>query len=449
MPLAEGVSARISMKAYTTGDIQPNTLDDPATAPGATGAQTLRRVSSTLSLMKNTYQSAEIRTDRQIVDFRHGTKRAEGNIAGEISLGTYMDLFEAVHRDTRTSVPAVDQTVLTSLTADGTAGTLVFTGGDPVAAGLRVGQLIRLTGTTANDNKNFTIIGFGGTTNRTVTVDPKPTTHASVSTFSVASPGYSTSVPSTGFVKRKFGFEVYHDDLDIARLYQECRIGSYRLALPATGMGTCEFTVLGRSQFDPVSGPYFTSPNPETGTAVLAAVNGSLFFGTEKIGVATSADLTMNLTPTPAEVIGQNFSAEIFLGRANLTGTVTAFLDSQDLINDFVNETELAMLFTLNATSDPASPAMTIYLPRLKFGTAGVNLTGEGGQSVSLSVQALKYVGSAPGVPQTTVVIHDTEATTGGGLLGADAERSDAGRGAELEHGAPTPRARGVRGNAD
>jgi hypothetical protein len=93
-----------------------------------------------------------------------------------------------------------------------------------------------------------------------------------------------------------------------------------------------------------------------------------------------------------------------------MTGTVTAFLDSQDLINDFINETELSMLFTLNATSAPDSPAMSIYLPRLKFGTAAVNLTGEGGQSVSLNVQALKYVGNAPGVPHTTVVIHDTEA---------------------------------------
>lgn len=410
MPLAEGVSARIAYKAYTTGDILPNALDDPLTAPGPTGGQSLRRVSSTLSLMKNTYQSAEIRTDRQIVDFRHGTKRAEGNIAGELSLGTYMDLFQAVHRDTAVVTPTIDQTVLISVAADAPTSTLTFGGGDPVVAGLKVGQLIRLTGTTANDGQNFSIIAFSGASNRTVLVDPKPVTMVADTTFTVLTPGKMTSVPSTNFVKRKFGFEVFHDDLNIARLYQECRIGSYRLALPATGMGTCEFTVLGRSQYDPPSGPYFTAPAGETGTAVLAAVNGSLYFGSQKIGVATAADLTMNLTPTPAEVIGQNFSAEIFLGRANLTGTVTAFLDSQVLIDDFINETEVSMLFTLNASSAPNSPAMTIYLPRLKFGTAAVNLTGEGGQSVSLSVQALKYVGGAVGVPHTTVLIHDTEA---------------------------------------
>jgi hypothetical protein len=422
MPLAEGVSARISVKPYATGDITPNALDDPATAPGSADAQILRRVSSTLSLAKNTYQSAEIRNDRQIVDFRHGTMRAEGNIAGELSLGTYFDLFEAAHRDTRTVTTPVDQTTLTSIVASVSASTLTFAGGDPVAAGLRAGMMVRLSATgTANDNHNFTIIGFSGTNNRVLTVDPKPVADiaAPVTTFTLTAPGASTIVPSTNFVKRKFGFEIFHEDLNVARLYQECRIGSYRMALPATGMGTTEFTVMGRSQFNPVSGPYFVDPLPETGTAVLAAVNGSLFFGTEKIGVATSADITMNLTPTPAEVIGQNYSAEIFLGRANVTGTITAFLDSQTLIDDFINETEVSFLLTMNAGSAPDSPAMTVFMPRLKFGTAAVNLTGEGGQSVSLSFQALKYVGGAPGVPSTTVMIHDTEAAAAPGLLAA------------------------------
>jgi hypothetical protein len=60
----------------------------------------LRRVSSTLNLVKDTYQSAEVRTDRQIVDFRHGVKRVTGMISGEWSPGTYWDFMEAVCRGT-------------------------------------------------------------------------------------------------------------------------------------------------------------------------------------------------------------------------------------------------------------------------------------------------------------------------------------------------------------
>lgn len=66
MSLGEGVSCRVSYKAYSTGVIQSNSQPVSATDPAATGGQILRRTSSTLSLTKDTYQSAEVRSDRQI-----------------------------------------------------------------------------------------------------------------------------------------------------------------------------------------------------------------------------------------------------------------------------------------------------------------------------------------------------------------------------------------------
>ena len=70
---AEGVSARVSYKAYSHwrhADQQPAAS---ATDPGPTGAQVLRRVSSSLKLAKDTYAATEIRSDRQTVDFRQVT----------------------------------------------------------------------------------------------------------------------------------------------------------------------------------------------------------------------------------------------------------------------------------------------------------------------------------------------------------------------------------------
>ena len=79
MPLAEGVQGVIYYKAYASGAIVSNVED---LAPGTSGAQTLRRVSSTLNLKKNTYTSAEIRPDRQIFDFRHGARHVDGDRYG-------------------------------------------------------------------------------------------------------------------------------------------------------------------------------------------------------------------------------------------------------------------------------------------------------------------------------------------------------------------------------
>jgi hypothetical protein len=64
-----------------TANTQPVSTVDPAVG----SAQIVRRVSSTLKLAKDTYQSNEIRSDRQIYDFRHGVKRVTGGIWASIA----------------------------------------------------------------------------------------------------------------------------------------------------------------------------------------------------------------------------------------------------------------------------------------------------------------------------------------------------------------------------
>ncbi len=84
MSLAEGVSARITAKFYASGVMASNALADIATAPGASGGQVIRRVASTLKLAKDSYQSGEVRNDRQIADFRHGTRRVTGKVLTDV-----------------------------------------------------------------------------------------------------------------------------------------------------------------------------------------------------------------------------------------------------------------------------------------------------------------------------------------------------------------------------
>jgi Phage tail tube protein len=408
MSLAEGVSGVISYKAYASGAMTSNIQDQ---APGATGAKTLRRVSSTLNLAKNTYSSNEIRADRQIYDFRHGTRHVQGDIAGELSPATYFDFFEAVHRDTRQAGISATATDFTSVTANAAESSFTFGAGDPVAKGLMIGDPIRFTvGLTGpNANKNFIITGFSGTNNETVLVSPAPADEAAVTTFTVVRPGLSTIVPATGHVSRKFGIEIYHQDIGASRLFTECRLSKYQLQLPATGLGTATFSAMGRDMTTSAA-PYFTSPTPPTGTGIIAAVNGQLMAGGAQIGVVTGLNLTLDLSPSAAEVVGQNFPAEIFLGRANLTGQLTAYFEDTTLINDYVNESEIEMLFRLDTDSTPNTPTIVGYLPRLKLGSADLALQGEGGQVLTMNFQALKYEGSTPGKVNSTIRICDTEA---------------------------------------
>lgn len=416
MSLAEGVSARIAAKFYTDAAITPGVEPAAGTDPGASGAQILRRVASTLSLSKDTYQSAEIRSDRQIADFRHGVRRVQGNISGELSPLTYEAFFEAACRGTWSAAAvAADETDFTSCAADNATSKFTFAGGNPVTEGFRVGQVIRFTGLSeaANNSKNFVILAFGGTNNRELTVYPAPTTHTADTEFDVTTVGRQLIVPSSGHVSRKVAVEIWNEDVDVARLFTECRVGSFNVQLPASGMSTVEFGMMGRNMaiYEDSAAPFFTSPTAATTTGLLAAVNGLLRIGGDTVAVVTAANIQMDLSPSGDPVVGSNLLPEIFLGRANVTGQMTAFFENPDLINDFINETEIEFLAYLTASNDAAAQAMTFYLPRIKLGGADLQTTGESGQAITLPFQALKAESGAAGVEQTTIQIFDTTLT--------------------------------------
>lgn len=63
--------------------------------PATPAFKAFRHNSTSLNLGKNTFQSQELRADRQIADFRHGTRTSSGSVVGELSYGTYDDLLEA------------------------------------------------------------------------------------------------------------------------------------------------------------------------------------------------------------------------------------------------------------------------------------------------------------------------------------------------------------------
>ena len=85
MATASGIFKQVKYKAEVTY----------GTIPAAAASQALRRVTSSLDMTKDTYQSNEIRPDFQMADFRHGTRKVGGSINGELSAKTYADFMAA------------------------------------------------------------------------------------------------------------------------------------------------------------------------------------------------------------------------------------------------------------------------------------------------------------------------------------------------------------------
>lgn len=65
------------------------------TTPGTPAMKNFRNTGASLNMTKESFQSQEIRADRMIADFRHGTKSIAGGIPFEFSYGAFDDWLES------------------------------------------------------------------------------------------------------------------------------------------------------------------------------------------------------------------------------------------------------------------------------------------------------------------------------------------------------------------
>lgn len=409
MALEENVATRLTYKAHTATTMTPNTELVPGTDPGASGGQELRRVASTLALVKDTFQSQEIRTDRQVSDYRHGVRRVQGEISGELPLAIYFPFYEAAFRATKAATFSKTNTDFTSITADNATSKLTVAASTWAAQNFRVGDVVRSADLTNNSNINFLIYSLSGVD---AFVTPAPTTQAADSAFTISRIGTKITIPTSSHVKRLFAFEHFYQTSDIAQLFTECRIIGCSWQLPATGMATTRISVLGRGQTITSGGsaPFFTAPTAAGTDGIVAGVNGKVVFGGAVVGIITGGEITLAMAAEAPAVVGQAFVPEVFLGRSVVTGQITLLFDSSTFLDGFNNETEFELLFYLVTTTAANSPFMTLYLPRVKLGGDNMPLQGEAGLVQTVPFQALLKP-TATGYDNTTIALIDSNAT--------------------------------------
>lgn len=374
-------------------------------APGATGAQLLRRVTSDLNLLKDAYESAEIRSDYQVADYRHGARRIEGAINGELSLGTWQDFLAAALRK---AWAVGGSAAAMTVSSDATAKTFTRAAGSWITDGFRVGDVVRYAGYTAGNvgmnGVNYRIVALTATV-MTVGENTGMVTAASVAGISCSTPGKKVYAPLTGHTNDSFYIEHWHADVSQSEAFAGCRVGDVAIALPSSGMATINVGLLGK---DLVSGgaAYYTSPTAETTTAVMAAVNGKLRVGSSDLALVTSMSLNLQGGMSVDTVIGSNTTPDVFAGRVRVNGQMTAYFENGTLRDAFANESELSTHVLLNADGTTTGGFMSIFIPRIKLGSATKD-DGEKGLIQTIDFTAL-LPAATTGYDQSTIVIQDS-----------------------------------------
>jgi len=401
MTIAQGVKKVLSYKKQTG-------LGVPASG---SGAQQLRRVTSTINLTKETYQSSEIRPDQQIADFRHGSKQVSGTLSGELSSGTYKDFLQSVLRKDFVAISSLTAAAVTFVAS---TGVITFQTGNPLTAGIKIGNVVRITVgsvNAANLNKNLLVIGVTASTLTVKTLNGSALADnaTSVTGVTIAIPGKYTYVPETAQTQDYYTVEHWFSDVAQSEVYQDVIQTNAQVKIPANGMATIDFPLVGLDVSTGTS-QVLTSPTAISTGGATAGVNGLLLVSGTPVAIVTSIDFDVNGNISVADaVVGSVSRPDVFQGSVAVTGTFSAYFTDAVFRDYFINETEVSLIIALTTDSTAIADFVVFSMSRIKLGGADVS-DGANGLTRSFPFTALKNTsgGAALANLATTFMVQDS-----------------------------------------
>lgn len=372
-------------------------------ATNSSAARNMRRVTASFQGEKDAFASNEIRTDQQMVDSRHGTRRSTGSLNGELAGGAYDELIAASLRRDFTA-GATTGAVITIAAA---SGTFTRSAGSFVTDGFNVGTVIDVSGfTTPGNNGLFYLTGMTATVLSVAPIQGQTmAVEAEGASVTILEKGQKTFVPSTGHTDDSFTAEEWYPDNTISRTFLGLQVDTMSISFSPNSMVTCDFAFLGKDAEAPTSSQFFTSATAVNAEGTFAGQDGFMFVDGVLNGKLTSLNINLAANIQQEAVLGSVSIGAKARGKVMGTYDATAIFDSADFLGYFNNETEISIGYVVKSADE--SEAFAIYLPRAKVNSATTD-DGEKVIIVSFSGEILKYVGSDVGVNQTTIQVQDS-----------------------------------------
>lgn len=401
---AKGVSKQVAIKKETTFGV----------LAGAAGAKLLRRTSADFNSTRESYQSSEIRTDQQVADFRLGTKSTDGSLSGELSPGSYAELIQAVlAKDFAAGGVAASASITIAGPTSGLY-TVTRAAGSFISDNFKVGEVVRLTGgglSPANVGNNLLVTNVSATVltvrllSATALVAEGP-----IATVAVTAAGKESIVPLTAHTDQSFTVEEFYADIAQSEVHTGVKVGTWNVSVPATGLVTTDFTLMGKGMEQTGTAQYFTSPTALSTTGIVAAVNGAVIInGSTTTACVTAFDFSVNRAMEPSQCIGSESAEAIFTGTVTVTGNLSMYFEDGVVRDLFENETNTTLVLALATGEDKTAGVMTFVLPKAKLSSFSKADTDMGIVATAAFTAVLNDVTSA-GLPATTIQVVDTAA---------------------------------------
>lgn len=344
-------------------------LGVPASGSGASVLRTSGGAGGRLT--KASTESNEVRRDGMRNRGRHGNQKTAGPYTAEMSLGLMDDIVEAIVRDTWQAPLVITEATggLTSITTG--ANTIVNGGGSWITSGIRVGDVLRLTGhsSAGNNSRNLRVTGV---TSSTITVAETLTVNAVADTsFTITRPRKLTQYNGGALIKRYFTIEEHELDIDGSEIFSDCVWNSLRIAMAPNGIVSMDPAWVGTGQFQIQTGgsaPMFTSPTEPTGVP-MAAADATIRFNTGDVLDLTAFELTIDIGATSPDVVASRYAPDVFSGQMSVGLSLTALRQDLQYVTNFLNETPCSLHFLAVENETEPKDFVSVYVPNFTLGT--------------------------------------------------------------------------------
>lgn len=333
---------------------------------GSTGSQTIRRKSGVGQAMRDMYKSAEIVSHHQSTGASYGLKKVDYKLDGELSAGTFQVFMEAMLEAAFASGGTI-----TASTIAATVGTFTDSGNGFLAAGFKVGHVVRASGftgaSTNSNNRNFWITALtAGVMTGTFLDGSTQVADAAGESVTIAAVGKVCKPPLTGHTKDYLTIEDWYGDLTDSDLFGDMVVAALDFDLPASGNASFATSLVGLSR-TPSGTQVLTSPTAETETGIMAAINGRLNVnGTSMLITGLKISVANGAAGTGAEV-GSNSSGDVSRGVIEVSGSFTANLRDQVITALYEAETAVNIATVLTADETATSDFMAFVLGKVKI----------------------------------------------------------------------------------
>jgi hypothetical protein len=346
------------------------------TTPGSPSMKRLRLTSESVRTKIDGLTSKEIRSDRMIAALTQGNLDVAGSINFEFSHTSFDEILEAALFG---DWEDISKTAATIAFVSGTPATITDSGNGFVTAGFKVGNLIKVSGSTSNDGY-YTLAGV---TAGTLTL-------ATGETLTDESAGASVTITSSelkaGTTDKSFTLEKRFTDIDQYMVFTGCMVNGMNLRITPGEIVTGGFDIFGKSHS--ASGTSLGTPTDVASTTPFNSFNGTLYEGGSTIAIVTSLEIRLANNIAGRWAIGSNKDkAAKFPGRSNCAGTLSAFFQDLTLYNKFLNGTPSSLKVILNDGTNRTA----IIIPNIKYSGEGTPvINGENDLVLNLNFQALR-----------------------------------------------------------